>query len=100
MGMTRLVDCPHGVPDWPRVAAWLAQHGAVAQPRMIDGQLAFPDEAPPDNWREIRVALAGGMVTIRRLESAVEVVTWGNADEAMKQAWETVARAFAEAGVG
>src|SRR6266700_119107 len=100
MGITRLIQCPHGIPAWPRVAAWLAERGAAAQMRMIDGQLAFPDEAPPDDWREIRVALAGGMVTIRRLESAVEIVTWGNADEAMKQAWETVARAFSElAGV-
>ncbi len=65
--------------------------------RMVDGQLAFPDEEPPTDWRELRVSIAGGMVTIRRQESAVEIFTWGNADDSMRQTWETVARAFAEA---
>ena len=96
MGMSRQINCPRGVPEWPRVAAWLSEHGSPVQMRMIDGQLAFPDEEPPTQWREIRIALPSGMVTIRRLESAVEVVTWGNADDAMKQAWDTVARAFEE----
>src|SRR5947209_6483826 len=98
MGMSQVVSCPGGVPDWPRVAAWLAAHGSPAQMRMIDGQLAFPDEEPPVEWRELRVSLASGMVTIRRQDAAVELVTWGNADAATLQARDTLARAFAEVG--
>jgi hypothetical protein len=98
MGMSQVVPCPSGVPDWPQVAEWLASHSSPAQMRMIDGQLAFPEEEPPAEWHELRVALAGGMVTIRRQEGAVELVTWGNADDAMRQAWDTIARAFEQIG--
>jgi hypothetical protein len=66
--------------------------------RMIDGQLAFRDEEPPIDWKELRVAIAQAMVTIRRQDRAVELVTWGNADDAMRQAWELVGRAFEEVG--
>ena len=34
------------------------------------------------------------MITIRRDGVSVTVVTWGNADEAMRKAWEAVAEAF------
>jgi len=43
-------------PSWPAVCALLARRGYPVQMRMIDGQPAFPDEAPPDDWREVRVA--------------------------------------------
>jgi hypothetical protein len=78
------------------VRARLAACGIAAQMRMIDGQLAFPDEEPPPDWRELRVGTPDGMVTVRREENAVTVVTWGNADEAMQRAWNTVARAFGD----
>jgi len=98
MGMSQVVQCSNGVPDWPKVADWLAKHSSPAQMRMIDGQLAFPDEMPPADWRELRVALPQGMVTIRRQITTIEIVTWDNADESMRQAWEMVARAFTELG--
>jgi len=98
MGMSHVVECPNGVPDWPKVAEWLALHSSPAQMRMIDGQLAFPDEEPPADWRELRVALSGVMLTIRRQPSAVEIVTWGNADDSMRETWDMVARAFRELG--
>ena len=40
------------------------------------------------------------MVTIRRESDRVRLVTWGNADAAMLQAWNGLAWAFAEAGGG
>ena len=82
-------------PGWPAVAELLARHGGPVQMRMIDGELAFPDEAPPDGWRELRVAHGGAMVTIRREPGAVVLVAWGNADEAQRRLWDALAEAFA-----
>ncbi|MFL5341718.1 MAG: hypothetical protein ACJ8F7_16355 [Gemmataceae bacterium] len=100
MGMTLTVRCPNGVPSWTAVSAWLEGHGWPAQIRMIDGQLTFPDEKPPADWRELRTALPGGMVTIRRDESTVSVVAWGNADDALRRSYNVLALAFAEIVAG
>jgi hypothetical protein len=101
MGVELNVTFPTGaVPAWPTVAALLAQQGQPVQMRMIDGELAFPDEEPPDSWREIRVAAAGAMVTIRKGAQEVRLVAWGNADEAQRRLWQTLAWAFASAGGG
>jgi hypothetical protein len=89
-----------GAPAWPAVAALLAARDFPAQMRMIDGELAFPDEAPPEAWRELRLGTPQGMVTARRQGEAVALVTWGNADDALRQAWNALAWAFAEAGGG
>jgi hypothetical protein len=65
---------------------------------MIDGELAFPDEEPPADWRELRVStLEGGMVTIRRDSDRVVLVVWGNADAGLVQTWNAITLAFAEA---
>ena len=98
MGMEQTVSFPVSVPAWSAAAGLLARCGFPVQLRMIDGQLAFPDELPPDDWRELRVGTPGGMVTLRRQEGAVVCVTWGNADLAMRQAWNALAWACAEAG--
>ncbi len=45
---------------------------------MIDGQLAFPDEEPAADWRELRVGTPQGMVTVRRGKERMVFVTWGN----------------------
>ena len=95
MGMSQTIECPTGVPSWPTVRARLAAAGCPAQLRMIDGQLAFPDEEPPADWRELRIGTTDGMVTVRREGAGVTVVTWGNADAAMQRAWNAVAVAFA-----
>src|SRR5262249_271016 len=94
MGMSQTIACPDGVPCWPTVRDRLAARGIPAQMRMIDGQLAFPDEEPPADWRELRIGTPDGMVTVRRGEGGVTVVTWGNADAAMQGAWNAVAAAF------
>jgi hypothetical protein len=88
------------LPAWEAVAGLLAERGYPVQVRMIDGELSFPDEVPPAAWRELRVGTAGGMIALRREGDAVAVVTWGNADAGMRQAWNALAWAWAAAGGG
>jgi hypothetical protein len=99
--MERAVTFTGGtVPAWERVQELLTRAGFPVSLRMIDGQLAFPDEPPPQSWAELRVGTPQGMVTIRREPERVRLVTWGNADAAMLQAWNALTWAFAEAGGG
>ncbi len=100
MGMERVVTFAGAAPGWEALRELLARHGFPVQLRMIDGELAFPDEAPPEGWRELRVGTAQGMVTLRREAGLVRVVTWGNADAAMLQAWNALTWACAEASGG
>jgi hypothetical protein len=101
VGQERVVTFAGGtVPAWEGVGALLTRSGFPVQMRMIDGQLAFPDEQPPESWAELRVGTPHGMVTIRREPDRVRLVTWGNADAAMLQAWNALTWAFAEAGGG
>jgi hypothetical protein len=67
---------------------------------MIDNMPALPDEEPEAGWRELRVTLGGGMLTVRREPGRLRVVVWGNADEALTRDQELVARACADAGGG
>jgi hypothetical protein len=101
MGMEQTVVFePATVPAWSAVRDLLAARGFPVQMRMIDGQLAFPDEMPPETWQELRVGTADGMVTLRRDGDQIRTVTWGNADAAMVRAWNAVTWAIAEAGQG
>src|SRR5438128_6524001 len=101
MGQERVVTFAGGtVPAWERVGELLTRSGFPGQMRMIDGQLAFPDEQPPESWAELRVGTPQGMVTVRREPDRVRLVTWGNADAGLLQAWNALAWAFAEAGGG
>lgn len=100
MGMDLQVVFPAAAPGWPAVAERLATRGLAVQMRMIDGELAFPDEAPPDGWRELRVAADGHMVTVRRSEAGVALVVWGNADAAQRRLWHALAWAFAATAAG
>jgi hypothetical protein len=67
---------------------------------MIDGLPAFPDESPANDWKEVRVGTAAGMVTIRRTPTSLTCVIWGNADAALNAAWAKVVWACAAAGGG
>jgi hypothetical protein len=97
MGMElRVTFGPEARLLWPAVAELLAGRGFAVQMRMIDGELAFPDEAPPAGWRELRLGTPGGMVTLRREADGIALITWGNADAALRQAWHTLAQACAE----
>jgi hypothetical protein len=101
MGMEQRVNFPaKGQPSWSQVADLLLRSGYPVQLRMINGELAFPDETPPENWRELRIGTPGGMITARRDGDSVLLVTWGNADAALQQAWNALTWAFAEAGAG
>jgi hypothetical protein len=96
MGMDQKVIFPQEkTPTWPALAELLAGKNFPLQMRMIDGELAFPDETPPENWRELRVGGPGGMITLRRDADGITLVTWGNADANMRQAWNALAWALA-----
>lgn len=100
MGMDQTVTFGKQPPEWQAVRDLLAARGFPVQMRMIDGELAFPDEEPPVSWRELRVGTPHGMVTVHQMADHVVLVTWGNADESLRQAWNALAWAYAEAGGG
>jgi hypothetical protein len=101
MGIEQSISFPNtALPSWVALRGFLDQHGYPISLRMIDGELAFPDEVPPDAWRELRVATPEGMVTMRRDRDRLIMVTWGNADAALVQAWNGLAWAAAELGDG
>src|SRR5947209_6138941 len=101
MGMEQIVLISGGKePSWPALRDFLAQHGCMVQLRMINGELAFPDEEPPADWRELRLGTNAGMITIRREAGRLLVVTWGNADSALRQAWNVITWALAALGSG
>jgi hypothetical protein len=87
-------------PGWPAVRERLTGLGYAVQVRMIDGELAFPDEEPPEVWRELRLGTPEGMVTLRRSPEGVTFVTWGNAEGALRQAWNALTWAYADVGDG
>ncbi|HUR54785.1 MAG TPA: hypothetical protein VMZ71_11685 [Gemmataceae bacterium] len=100
MGLDRTIGFPPGsVPTWDIIRARLAQLGESPALRMIDGLPAFPDETPEPAWNELRVGLAAGMVTIRRAADSLQCVVWGNADDALRTAWDKLTWACAAGGV-
>ena len=100
MGLDQRVGFRGAVASWAAVSDLLGRRHFPVQVRMIDGELALPDETPSDSWRELRVGTPQGMVTVRRDKHEVVLVTWGNADAALLQAWNALTWAFAEAGGG
>jgi hypothetical protein len=100
MGMEHTVLFKGSPPTWSAVRDLLARRGFAVQMRMIDGQLAFPDEEPEEPWSELRVATAAGMVTLSRAGNQVKAVVWGNAEPALQQFWNALTWAFAEVGDG
>src|SRR5260370_25392047 len=101
MGMEQTVSfAGKAMPTWGAVSDLLTRRGFPVQTRMIDGQLAFPDEVPPHDWKELRLGTPQGMVTLRRQGDTVAFVTWGNADAALRQVWNGLTWAFAEARGG
>lgn len=101
MGLERKVTFPSGViPDWKLIVAKFKELEIVPVLRMIDGQLAFPDEQPEANWSELRLGLPGGMVTLRREGASVRCLVWGNADAAMLMGRDQCCWVVAAAGEG
>ncbi len=101
MGIEQRVHFPRGKPpSWEAVSALLAGRGFPVALRMINGELAFPDEVPGESWHELRLGTPQGMVTVRREADQVILVTWGTGDPALLEAWNAITWAFAEAGEG
>ncbi len=100
--MEQSVTFPEGSrPSWPAARDLLASHALTVQVRMIDGELAFPDEEPPENWRELRLGTREGrIVTVRRERDRVVLVVWENADAGLERLWKALTWAFAQAGKG
>lgn len=99
MGVERVVRFPAGgVPGWAEIAARLTAAGERPAFRMIDGLPAFPDEVPDPGWRELRVGLSGGMVTLHREPDAIRCVTWGTADPALMASFDLCCRAIGGGG--
>jgi hypothetical protein len=97
MGMDQKITFPpEKMPPWPALCDMMAQKNCPLQMRMIDGELAFPDETPPETWRELRVGAAAGMITLRRETDGITLVVWGNADDKLRDAWTTLAAALAQ----
>src|SRR5262249_17185059 len=101
MGMEQTVSFTgRSVPAYSTVRDFLGQRGFPLQMGMIDGQLAIPDELREEGWRELRLRTPQGMVTVRREGERLIFVTWGNAEESMRQAWNALVWAFAAVGGG
>lgn len=83
-------------PAWPAIAARMQAGGFMCEMRMIDGALAFPDEAPPEDWRELRLGTPHGMVTLRREPEGMKLVIWGNADAGLLADRDRIASVIAE----
>lgn len=97
MGLDQSITVPAGSsPSCTLLRELLQRHGFPVQMRMIDGQLAFPDEEPPTEWQELRLSTPQGMVTIRQQPDRVTCTTWGNADRQLLQAWNAITWAIAE----
>ena len=91
MGLERIIPLPAGtVLTWERISSSLREAGEVPVVRMIDGLPAFPDETPAENWKELRLGLSGGMVTLRRTASEISCICWGTDDAELKQSFERV----------
>jgi len=99
MGAERVVHFRAGtVPGWVEIAAKLTANGESPIIRMIDGLPAFPDEVPDPEWKELRIGLAGGMVTLRRDTETIRCIVWGSDDPALNAALDAAARAVISAG--
>jgi hypothetical protein len=98
--MERVVTFPGPEPGWPAVRDRIAAAGGTVQMRMIDNLPAFPDEEPEAAWRELRLSVGGGMVTVRREPGRWRIIVWRNADDALKRDQGLIAKACAEAGNG
>jgi hypothetical protein len=101
MGIERVIRYPAAdTPTWQSIKGMLARAGEHSSLRMIDNMPAFPDEEPAAGWKELRIGISGGMVTIRRAEGLLSCVVWGNADTVLAAAWAKVIWACAAAGRG
>ncbi len=97
MGMDRKIPCSADrIPSWQTLVQASAKQGIQLTLRMIDGDLAFPDEQPSETWRELRVSTQSGMISIRREDDGLALVVWGNADASLQRDWASLAGVIEE----
>lgn len=97
MGMNqKIAFVAEKTPAWSALVEWLAARRCPIDLRMIDGELSYPDETPPENWREVRFGTPAGMITMRRDSEGITLVIWGNADDKLQTVTNEVAKAIAE----
>ena len=68
--------------------------------RLVDNLPAFPDEAVPEAFEEIRVAAQTGMISIRSGAEGLILVVWGNADLSLRERTGNLAARLAELSDG
>lgn len=99
MGMERIVRFPSGtIPEWSTIAEKLKERGQSPVIRMIDNLPAFPDEVPAEDWRELRLGLTGGMVTLSRMPGVLRCTVWGNAGPDLQASWDDLVKAVLASG--
>ncbi len=69
----------------------LAAAGLPASVAMVDNVLQGPGATPPAVWRDVRLRTPAGVIALRRVQSGVAVVVFGNADERLQAAQRTIA---------
>ncbi len=74
----------------------LARAGVAAQVIMVDGNLHAPGAPVRDDWRDVRLKLPAGTVSLKRRPDGIGVVVFGNADPALTEAQRAVALAIEE----
>jgi hypothetical protein len=80
-----------GAVTLPALLARLAAAGLPATLAMVDNVLQGPGATPPAVWRDARLRTPAGIVALRRVQSGVAVVVFGNADQRLQAAQRTVA---------
>lgn len=93
MGLDILVGRGGPCPLTP-VLERLAAGGRLVSVAMVDNVLQGPGATPPDEWRDVRLRTAAGMVALRRTATGVAVVVFGNADAGLQAAQRAVADAL------
>ncbi len=87
-------------PSWESVQSAFGTVSEQPVVRMIDKLPAFPDEIPEPSWRELRISLSGGMVTIRATPLGWDCIIWGTGEPGLMRCWNLACWAIATAGQG
>ena len=87
--MASAAPCP-----LPQLLEKLTGAGLPATVVMIDGALHAPRGTLPEDWREVRLKTAAGMVNVTRKPGAIAVMVFGNADDSLKAAQAKVVEAL------
>lgn len=100
MGMSIVIQYPDTPPSWSAIRQGLIEKGVTPLMRMINGELSYPDEDPPENWGELRISIGPGMISLRKGADTLECVVWGNADATLQEHWKLLADVCAVVGNG